>query len=93
MSKELANDEVVRRLSTAFEADKLPPAGGEEFLAEVRAKAMSIFVFRLAVVVGVLVIGLGGFVGYLVATAPREPASIVTPDDPGGESVETQIPQ
>jgi len=93
MSSQLANDEVVRRLSTAFEADKLPPAGGGEFLAEVRVKAMSIWVFRLAVVVGVLVIGIVGFVGYLVATASPEPVGIVTPGDPGGGQSELQIPQ
>ena len=93
MPNHIKSGEIEHRLNAAFEADKLPQAGGGEFFAEVRVKAMSIFVFRLAVVVGILVVVLTGFVGYVVVTVPREPAGIQTPDDPGGGSARTRLPE
>ena len=92
MSKQMANDEIVRRLGAAYEVDKLPRASSEAFLAEVRAKAVSVLVFRLAVVLGVVaVIGIG-LAGYQLATSSGQ-AEIPVTDDPGGASIVESQPQ
>jgi hypothetical protein len=89
-SQKLANDEVVRRLSVSFEAQRLPPVSSEEFLVSVRDKARSILVFRMAVVLGVLLVLAIGVVGYQIAISQQQGTQIMTPNDPGGGPPETE---
>ncbi|MFI4871691.1 MAG: hypothetical protein ACIARQ_07760 [Phycisphaerales bacterium JB061] len=91
--KNLANDEVVRRLSVSFEADKLPPASSDEFMAAVRDKAMSVFMFRLAVVLGVLVVVGIGVVGYQIAVSQHDVSQIQSTDDQPVSSVRGVAPR
>ena len=76
--------EVVRLLDGAYDSSRMPMHAGAEFLAEAHARAVTVWLIRLAVVVGIaLAVGLA-VVGYQLATAaPALPDARPARDDPG----------
>lgn len=84
MPSKPTQDEVVRLLDGAYDSSRMPTHAGAEFLAEAHARAVTIWLIRLGVVVGIaLAVGLA-VVGYQLATAaPALPEALPTKDDPG----------
>ncbi len=70
MSGKPTQDEIVRQLDSAYDSSRMPTYGGAEFLAEVKARALSGWLFRGMVVVGVILLVLLGVIGYRIATSP-----------------------
>lgn len=81
------HDEVVRLLDSAYETSRLPAHTGAEFLAEVHARALSVWLVRLAVALGLAIALAAGTVAYLAVTRVPEPSRQTAPlDDPGPAS-------
>lgn len=81
------HDEVVRLLDSAYETSRLPAHTGAEFLAEVHARALSVWLVRLAVALGLAIALAAGTVAYLAVTrVPGTPRQTAPLDDPGPAS-------
>lgn len=70
MSGKPTQDEVVRLLDGAYDSSRMPTYGGEEFLAEVEARALSGWLIRGAVAAGIVILIVLGVIGYRLATSP-----------------------
>ncbi len=84
MPSKPTQDEVGRLLDGAYDSSRMPTHAGVEFLAEAHARAVTLWLIRLAVVVGIAAaVGLA-VVGYKLATAsPALPDALPAHDDPG----------
>lgn len=78
-------DEVLRQLECAYESGRLPEYAGEEFLAAAKAKATSVLLIRVGVVLGILALGAAGYFLYSAAMTPGDPKPAYIEDDPHGD--------
>lgn len=85
-------DEVVRLLDASYDSSRTGVHEGAEFFAEVHARAVSMWVIRIAVAVGVALAVGAGALGYLAITRPV-PASdeSLMLQDPGGHPTAHQL--
>lgn len=92
MPSKPTQDEVVRLLDGAYDSSRMPTYGGEEFLAEVQAKALSGWLIRGMVVVGVVILIALGVIGYKLATSPPAlPDESPALEDPGSRQAPTRL--
>jgi len=84
MPSKPTQDEVVRLFDGAYDSSRMPTHAGAEFLAEAHSRAVTLWLIRLAVVVGLAAaVGLA-VVGYKLATTPPAlPDALPAQDDPG----------
>ncbi len=75
MPSKPTQDELVRLLDGAYDSSRMPTHAGAEFLAEAHARAVSIWLIRFAVVVGLAIaVGLGVVAYKLVREPPNRPS-------------------
>ena len=74
MSGKPTQDEMVRLLDGAYDSLRLPTYSGEEFLAQVQARALSGWLIRGAVILGAALLIALAVIGYKMATTlPAHP--------------------
>lgn len=92
MSTKPTQDEVVRLLDGAYDSSRMPAYGGAEFMAEVRAHAVSAWLVRGAILVGAAIMIAVAVIGYRHATRPQAmPDETPALDDSGGQATPTRL--